>query len=140
MAPNRSPYVLDFGEVTSPIVPTQIPGALNRLRVVDTRGGVYGWMLSATLSDFHSGDHTIASSRLTLDPACASANPYSAPGVIDAGESTFASPILLCAKDDQIGGGGSTGGEYDITGPMTLTIPSFQPTGEYMAVMTVFLA
>lgn len=48
------------------------------------------------------------------DPACASASPYSAPGINDAGE-------------------------YDITGPMTLSVPSFQPTGTYRAVMTVFL-
>ena len=98
--PNPSPYVLDFGEVTSPIVPTQIPGALNRLRVVDTRGGIYGWMLTATLSDFRSGDFVIPASRLALDPTCASGNPYSAPGVIDASESSFASPILLRSKDD----------------------------------------
>ena len=140
VAPNPDPYLIDFGSLTTPLAPLAVPAELNRLRVVDTRGGVYGWMLTATVSDFRSGDFVIPASRLALDPACASANPYSAPGVIDAGESSFASPILLCAKDDQIGGGGSTGGEYDITGPMTLTVPSFQPTGTYMAVMTVFLA
>jgi len=119
-------------------VPQAFPAVLDRLRVIDIRG-VYGWMLSAALSDFRSGDNSIAAARLTLDPACAPGSPYSAPGILDAGESSFASPILLCAKDDQIGGGGSTGGEYDITGAMTLTVPSFQPTGTYRAVMTVFL-
>ena len=140
VAPNPDPYLIDFGSLTTPLAPLSVPAELNRLRVVDTRGGGYGWMLTATLSDFHSGDNTIAAARLVLDPACASANPYSAPGIIDAGESSFASPILLCAKDDQLGGGGSTGGEYDVTGPLTLTVPSFQPTGTYRAVMTVFLA
>ena len=125
---NPDPYLIDFGSLTTPVAPLSVPAELNRLRVVDTRSSVfYGWMLTATLSDFRSGDNTIAAARLTLDPACASANPYSAPGIIDAGESSFASPILLCAKDDQIGGGGSTGGEYDITGPMTLTVARSSP-------------
>jgi hypothetical protein len=105
---------------------------------------------------------TIAASNLTATPACAAATnstawDYSASGktaisgfdaTLNAGGVTagsaaqaFGSTVNLCTKDTTANSTtGSTGGVYNVTSSLSLTVPAFQQAARYTAVVTVTLA
>jgi hypothetical protein len=137
---NPDPITVALGSIESPKAPTLLPGNLNRFEVIDDRNGLYGWTLSATMSDF-VGDAggSLDSAALVASPTCTAA-PGAAPGAT-AGDSNqnFSGTVLLCTKDAQVGGGGSTSGIYTIDTTLQLTVPAFQRADNYVAIVTVML-
>jgi hypothetical protein len=138
---NPDPTTIAFGTLPSPLTPTPLPGAMNRLEVVDDRQGSFGWSLTATLDDLTgAGGATLDASALSATPSC-TASGGSAPGATagPAGQ-TFATLVQLCTKDAQVGPGGTTSGTYTIDTPLVLTVPAFQAADTYTGVLTITLA
>jgi len=130
--------------LASPIAATSMFGTLNTVTVTDTRGGNFGWSLTATMPNLSDGTHSIANGNVAITPSCASVNAGSAPGAVaGAAAQTYAGTVSLCVKDTQIAvspGSQTTGGQWAINGPLTLTVPAFQAAGQYNSTMTVNLA
>jgi hypothetical protein len=132
---------VDFGSITSPKQPTPLAGDLNQIQVIDQRYGAFGWSLTATLSNFVGTRVNMSKSVLAITPICTTIGTASAPGASPGGSSqSFANPVTLCTKDTQTGAGDTTSGVYNVDGALTLTIPAFQSSGVYTAIMTVTLA
>ena len=56
------------------------------------------------------------------------------------GTQTWAGTVTLCTKDTTVNvTSQSTAGEYDITGPLTLTVPALQHYGDYNSVISIKL-
>jgi len=160
---NSDATTVNLGTITTPLAPAVISGTLNDITVSDNRGGAYGWSLTASGTSF-SGvpSGTIAASALTATPSCAAATnstawDYSAVGKtaisgfdatlsasgVTAGSAAqaFGSTVNLCTKDTTANSTtGSTGGVYNVTSSLSLTVPAFQKAARYTAVVTVTLA
>ena len=160
---NSNATSVNLGTITSPLAPAPISGTLNDITVSDTRGGSYGWSLTATLTNFTSATgKSMAKSTLAATPGCAAATngtawDYSAssktaisgfdsslvaPGQ-SAGSSaqSFSGTVSLCTKNtDENLTTGTTGGVYNVTSALTLTVPAFQSADRYTAIMTITLA
>jgi hypothetical protein len=159
---NTNATTVNLGTLTSPLSPVPINARMNDITVTDTRGGTFGWTLSASLTDFDgSGSNAISRGQLAISPTCSpatSANAWDydavgqaaipgfdastiAPGASAGSASqTFASAVALCTKNtDENVTTGSSGGVYNITGPLLMTVPAFQAADKYTAVMTVLL-
>ena len=82
--------------------------------------------------------------QVAITPACASVNAASAPGAVaGSAAQTYAGTVSLCVKDNQIAnapGSQTSGGQWSINGPLTLTVPAFQAAGQYNSVMTINLS
>ena len=160
---NSDATTVNLGTITSPFAPAVIAGTLNDITVSDNRGGTNGWSLTATGTSFTGvPSGTIAASALTATPSCAAATSstawdYSAVGKtaisgfdaslnaggITAGSAAqaFGSTVNLCTKDTTANSTtGSTGGVYNVTSSLSLTVPAFQQAARYTAVVTVTLA
>jgi len=160
---NPGPNSIELGTITTPVKPTPVIGTLNEVVVTDHRGGTLGWSLTATLSNFVGSNplHLMGPWNLESSPTCQPATPataydYDSPttSTVPGFESTsvapgqaagpssqsFASSVNLCTKDTTPNATtGSTGGIYNITSPLVLTVPGFQAADVYTAVMTVKL-
>ena len=140
-ASNATNTGVDFGSITSPKQPTPLSGDLNQIQVIDQRYGSFGWSLTATLSNFVGTRVNMSKSVLAITPICTTIGTASAPGATPGGSNqNFATPVTLCTKDTQTGSGDTTSGVYNIDGALTLTVPAFQSSGVYTAIMTVTLA
>ena len=160
---NSDATTVNLGTITTPLAPSVIAGTLNDITVSDNRGGTNGWSLTATGTSFTGvPSGTIAASALTATPSCAAATSstawdYSAVGKtaisgfdaslnaggITAGSAAqaFGSTVNLCTKDTTANSTtGSTGGVYNVTSSLSLTVPAFQQAARYTAVVTVTLA
>ena len=160
---NSDATTVNLGTITTPLAPAVIAGTLNDITVSDNRGGTNGWSLTATGTSFTGvPSGTIAASALTATPSCAAATSstawdYSAVGKtaisgfdaslnaggITAGSAAqaFGSTVNLCTKDTTANSTtGSTGGVYNVTSSLSLTVPAFQQAARYTAVVTVTLA
>jgi hypothetical protein len=160
---NSDATTVNLGTITTPLAPAVIAGTLNDITVSDNRGGTNGWSLTATGTSFTGvPSGTIAASALTATPSCAAATnstawDYSAVGktaisgfddTLSAGGVTagsaaqaFGSTVNLCTKDTTANSTtGSTGGVYNVTSSLSLTVPAFQQAARYTAVVTVTLA
>lgn len=160
---NSDATTVNLGTITTPLAPAVIAGTLNDITVSDNRGGTNGWSLTATGTGFTGvPSGTIAASALTATPSCAAATnstawDYSAVGktaisgfddTLSAGGVTagsaaqaFGSTVNLCTKDTTANSTtGSTGGVYNVTSSLELTVPAFQQAARYTAVVTVTLA
>ena len=160
---NSDATTVNLGTITSPFAPAVIAGTLNDITVSDNRGGTNGWSLTATGTGFTGvPSGTIAASALTATPSCAAATSstawdYSAVGKtaisgfdaslnaggITAGSAAqaFGSTVNLCTKSTAVNATtGSTGGVYNVTSSLSLTVPAFQQAARYTAVVTVTLA
>ena len=130
--------------LTSPTSATAMYATLNPVTVTDARGGTFGWSLTATLPNLSDGTHSIQNSAVAITPACASVNAASAPGAVaGAAAQTFSGTVSLCVKDTQISAAPlsqTTGGQWTVSAPLTLTVPSFQAAGTYTSTMTINLA
>jgi len=141
---NRTSTQINLGYLTVSSAVQTLTGCINRVHVTDQRGGNFGWSLTATMPNFtDAAAHTIAQGALAITPACGidPLVPLSAAGVTAGGAAqTFASVVTLCTKDTTVGvQSQSTAGEYDITGPLTLTVPQFQHYGDYNSVISIKL-
>jgi hypothetical protein len=82
---NNNATTVNLGTITSPLAPAPVSGTLNDVTISDTRGGSYGWSLTATLTNFTGATgKSMAKSTLTATPGCATATngnawDYSAP-------------------------------------------------------------
>ena len=160
---NSDATTVNLGTITSPFAPAVIAGTLNDITVSDNRGGTNGWSLTATGTGFTGvPSGTIAASALTATPSCAAATSstawdYSAVGKtaisgfdaslnaggITAGSAAqaFGSTVNLCTKSTAVNATtGSTGGVYNVTSSLSLTVPAFQKAARYTAIVTVTLA
>ena len=160
---NSDATTVNLGTITSPFAPAVIAGTLNDITVSDNRGGTNGWSLTATGTSFTGvPSGTIAASALTATPSCAAATSstawdYSAVGKtaisgfdaslnaggITAGSAAqaFGSTVNLCTKDTTANSTtGSTGGVYNVTSSLSLTVPAFQQAARYTAIVTITLA
>jgi hypothetical protein len=160
---NSNETTVNLGTITTPLAPAVISGTLNDITVSDNRGGTNGWSLTATGTGFTGvPSGTIAASALKATPSCAAATnstawDYSAVGktaisnfdaTLNAGGLTaggaaqaFGSTVNLCTKDTTANSTtGSTGGVYNVTSSLSLTVPAFQQAARYTAVVTVTLA
>jgi hypothetical protein len=160
---NADATTVNLGTLTTPLAPVVIAGTLNDITVSDNRGGTNGWSLTATGTGFTGvPSGTIAASALTATPSCAGATnstawDYSNAGkvaitgfdaTLNAGGLTagsaaqaFGSTVNLCTKSTAVNSTtGSTGGVYNVTSSLSLTVPAFQQAARYTAVITITLA
>ena len=160
---NSDATTVNLGTITTPLAPAVIAGTLNDITVSDNRGGTNGWSLTATGTSFTGvPSGTIAASALTATPSCAAATSstawdYSAVGKtaisgfdaslnaggITAGSAAqaFGSTVNLCTKSTAVNATtGSTGGVYNVTSSLSLTVPAFQKAARYTAIVTITLA
>jgi len=160
---NSDATTVNLGTITTPLAPAVIAGTLNDITVSDNRGGTNGWSLTATGSGFTGvPSGTIAASALTATPSCAAATSstawdYSAVGKtaisgfdaslnaggITAGSAAqaFGSTVNLCTKSTAVNATtGSTGGVFNVTSSLSLTVPAFQKAARYTALVTITLA
>jgi hypothetical protein len=160
---NTDNTTVNLGTLTTPLAPVVIAGTLNDITVSDNRGGTNGWSLTASGTSFTGVPAgQIAASNLKATPSCAAATnstawDYSAVGktaisgfddTLNAGGVTagsaaqaFGSTVNLCTKNTTVNGTtGSTGGVYNVTSSLALTVPAFQQAARYTAVVTITLA
>jgi hypothetical protein len=140
---NPTSTAITLGSIQTSVTGGNLPGVLNDIVVTDTRGGLFGWSLTAEMDDLLSGTDAMADDLLEVDPACAIevGATGSAAGVTDGGVQNFGSTVTLCTKDgttDAISD--STSGQYRVTGDLDLTVPPFQAAGLYTSVMSITLA
>ncbi len=159
---NASATTINLGTITSPLAPTPIVGSLNEITVSDSRGGTFGWALTADLTNFTGATgKSISKAKLSITPSCSAATnstawdynavgktaisgfdaTYNAPGQSAGGQQAFSSTVSLCTKDTTVNATtGTTGGVFIVTAPVTLTVPAFQAADVYVATMTITLA
>jgi hypothetical protein len=159
---NPNPTTVNLGSITSPFAPTTIIGNLNDITVSDTRGGTFGWSLTASMTNFTGvASSTLPNSAMTATPTCSAATvgdawDYDAPGqsvipgfdpsLVAPGQAagsaaqSFGGTVSLCTKNtDENLISGSSGGVYTVKSTLNLTIPSFQAADKYTAIMTITL-
>jgi hypothetical protein len=117
-----------------------LTGQLNRVTVTDARGGTTGWTLTASVSNFSDGWHTIPNANLRTTPYCGAVTRDSAPGV-HAGPPVrhSGSVMTLCTKDGTVGAYGSTGGTYAVGADLALSVPR-RSADQYTAIVTLQLS
>jgi hypothetical protein len=159
---NPDPTTINLGTLVSPAAPVDVAGSLNDITVTDNRGGLFGWSLSATMTDFVGvGGKTLSRDRFIASPTCQAATAANAwdfdapgqtvipnfdpstiaPGVTPGGSAqSFAGTVALCTKntDDNLTTGSSSG-VYSVGSTLTLKVPAFQAADRYSANMTVLL-
>jgi len=159
---NTSPTTINLGTITSPLAPTAIIGNLNDITVSDSRGGTFGWSLTASLTNFAGATgKAINKSTLSVTPSCVPATNSTAwdytagtktsltgfdSSLVASGQTAgatqgFSTVVSLCTKDTTVNETTqTTGGVFNITAPLTLTIPAFQAADVYVAIMTITLS
>ena len=160
---NSDATTVNLGTITSPFAPTVIAGTLNDITVSDNRGGTNGWSLTAAGTSFTGvPSGSIAAAALKATPSCAGATNSTAWDYLNAGKvaisgfdatlnaggvsagsaaQAFGSAVNLCTKTTAVNAGtGSSGGVYNVTSSLALTVPAFQQAARYTAVITVTLA
>ncbi len=128
--------------LTVPLVATPMTGALNPITVSDERGGTAGWSLTATLlgdiTETNGG--TISATAATLTGVSCAPAPGSASRIVGSG-GNLSTTVSLCRVDPGIDDsqGQSGGGEYEVAGTVTVTVPAFQKSGDYVGTVQVTL-
>lgn len=114
-------------------------------RVTDTRPGNYGWSLTASFggSVTDGEGNTVSDVQMSVsDLACdetpgASGSSVGLPG--SGGD--LSSPDVLCSTDQgELGDTGGHGGQWDVTGRLTVTVPAFARAGLYGATVVLTLS
>jgi hypothetical protein len=175
---NAGNQTVNLGTIRVPSGDKYINGIMNDITVTDTRGGLTGWSLTATMGNFASGVNSINASALKVSPTCTTATTANAwdydasaktaiTGYIDPWASAISGTTVLatvvpdlttagaltaftnsngtpavnlCTKGTNLNNYGTTGGVFNVTGPLELKVPPFQAVGTYQAIMTVTLA
>ena len=160
---NSNETTVNLGTITTPLAPVVIAGTLNDITVSDNRGGTNGWSLTASGTSFTGvPSGTIAASALKATPSCAAATNSTAWDYLNAGKvaisgfdatlsaagltvgsaaQAFGSTVNLCTKDTTPNSTtGSTGGVYNVTSSLSLTVPAFQKAARYTAIVSITLA
>jgi len=123
---------------------TKMYGTLNPVTVTDNRGGTFGWSLTATLPNLSDGTHSIVNTNVAITPTCTSVNAGSAPGAVSGSAlQNFSGTVSLCVKDTQIAaapGSQTSGGQWQVTAPLTVNVPAFQAAGQYNSTLTINLS
>lgn len=151
---NPTNAVVDFGATTVAATATKLGAVMNTARVVDARGIVDNWSLTASLdAPLTSGTNTMAKSAVAIAPTACSDNTVAEtfPGSgVFVGKSAattlgtgapLSSAVTLCSNSaSQINAAGSTGGDYNVDASLQLTVPAFQAVGTYTANLVLTLA
>ncbi len=159
---NNSATSVNLGTVQTPLTTATVTGHINDIEVTDTRGGTFGWSLTATINNF-TGDsgNSLNKSALKATPSCSistTSNAYDytqttptlltgfnaslvAPGQ-SAGSAaqSFAGTVSLCTKNtDENLVSQSTGGLYFVQSTIELTLPPFLAADRYTTTLTITL-
>jgi len=141
---NTNDTTVNFGSVQTPVSAVVLPASLNQVQVTDTRGGTFGWSLTATLPNLSApGSLSIANTNVSITPTCAAdaGYPLSAGGATAGGTQAFGGTVNLCTKNNAVNATTlSSGGVFNVNGALALTIPAFQAAGAYSSVMTITLS
>jgi hypothetical protein len=142
---NSNATTVNFGSVATPVSAVVLPASLNQVQVTDTRGGTFGWSLTATLPNLTApGGLSISNANVTATPSCAAdaGNPLSAPGATaGTAAQAYSGTVNLCTKNNAVNATTlSSGGVYNVNAALALTIPAFQAAGAYSSVMTITLS
>jgi hypothetical protein len=112
-------------------------GAINAVTVKDHRGGVTGWTLTGSVSDFTSETgRTIAAANLSWTPrvVVGAGSPSTAvpgaPGSVGTGATLAFAP----------GAATGTGGTFDTQAALDLKVPAYQAGGTYAATLTLSIS
>ncbi|GIH02422.1 hypothetical protein Rhe02_04890 [Rhizocola hellebori] len=113
-------------------------GTLSALTVTDYRGSTFGWSLVATLSDFTgTPGGTISKANLFWSPLCVSTPGATNAVTAVAGSAGPVDAATLCSAPADPAG---TGGSFDASAALALTVPANQLAGNYTATLTITLS
>ncbi|BBH71509.1 hypothetical protein ACTI_81940 [Actinoplanes sp. OR16] len=116
-------------------------GKLPAINVTDNRGSTLGWELAAEVTDFTGvPGGTIPASALTWTPSCTDHTGATNASVAAAG--TAGAPVneaTLCSGPAS-SAGTVTGGSFDASADLSLTVPAIQLAGTYTATLTLTLS
>ena len=144
--PERHPAEVVCGDDgAGPVSAVVLPASLNQVQVTDTRGGTFGWSLTATLPNLTApGGLSISNANVTATPSCVAdaGNPLSAPGATaGTAAQAFSGTVNLCTKNNLTNATtGSSGGVFNVNSSLALTIPAFQAAGAYSSIMMITLS
>ncbi|NUU20308.1 MAG: hypothetical protein HOV68_02155 [Streptomycetaceae bacterium] len=130
---------IDFGSATLNGQAQTLNANLNRVTVLDSRGGNLGWSLSGTMTDLvaANGSDKIPAANVQWTPSCAAA-PGSLSQVVNGTPGPLGSAAAtLCS---QAGAATATGGEFTADAQLALTTPKFAAAGSYTATLTLTLS
>ncbi|WP_205649415.1 Xaa-Pro dipeptidyl-peptidase [Agromyces sp. LHK192] len=140
--PSTDPVVLDPVALTGADQTT--PGALNPVRVVDSRGSAAGWDLTGQVSDFTSGSGVILAENLGWAPSASvetgglpTAEDEAAtvaPGAVVVPGAGLRDPLTLCGSAK-----GHSAGAFACGGGLELGVPGSTRSGTYTGVLTLTL-
>ena len=126
----------------SPSSTTSMFGSLNPITVVDTRGGAFGWSLTARMTDLSDGaTGSMVKSRMSISPTCSGATGSASGATAGAASQSFASTVGLCTKNTTAdSAGGTSGGTWTVGAPLVLSVPAYQAAGSYTSIITINLS
>jgi hypothetical protein len=118
-------------------------GDLNDITILDARGTLLGWSVTATMSNIaiagsSASNSSISAADMTLTPTCA-------PKTVTSGSTAGITGGTAGALDPTTGralcaaGSGDGGGTYKITGTLSLKVPATLRSGSYTATLTVLI-
>lgn len=139
--------IVDLGDLQLNGRAQVVPGAINEVTVVDATGALFGWDLTATMTDLTTGDgignRRIPAGNLEWTPGC-DAIDADGDGIVDgdggevqsgpagALDNTVAS--TLCTAP--VGGGGGT---FTGNASFDLLVPANVAAGDYQSTITILL-
>ncbi|MGA4543040.1 hypothetical protein ACPA54_23920 [Uniformispora flossi] len=129
---------IDFGSATLNGEAQMLNANLNRVSVLDARGGNLGWSLTGSMTDLVAANGTdkIPAGNLAWTPSCAagagslSAVANGTPGALGT------TPSTLCSVTAD---GTTSGGKYTADAQITLITPRFTAAGAYTGTLTLTL-
>lgn len=138
---NPNATTVDLGTVATSSAPQTLIAPMNTVEVTDTRGGQFGWSLTASLTGpMTSGSGgSMAQTALALTGVSCVGDASSAPSSAGPGGSLGTTQSLCQVADGAIGPHDSTGGQYAVAAGISLAVPQFQRAGSYSTVLTVTL-
>ncbi|MEU8243876.1 WxL domain-containing protein [Actinoplanes missouriensis] len=116
-------------------------GSLKPINVTDNRGSTLGWELAAEVTDFTGvPGGTIPAGALTWTPSCADhTGATNATAAVAGSAAVPVNEATLCSGPASTGGT-VTGGSYDASAELSLTVPAIQLAGTYTATLTLTLS
>jgi uncharacterized repeat protein (TIGR01451 family) len=146
MARQTGTSQIQLSPVTTSAVDVVSTGSLDTIAVTDVRGGTVGWSLVGSVTDFGSASGaTIDADNLAWAPTCTIVTAVSGVEGTLVSAASFVRPApgsatasaALCSGLDNIAG---TGGVFEASADIELTVPAFQQADDYSAVLTITLS
>ncbi|WP_415950456.1 hypothetical protein [Streptomyces sp. KLOTTS4A1] len=141
LGPAEGLPALDLGSVTINGKAQTVNGTFNAAAVQDFRGGSLGWDVTATRTPFLNTDtgHAMPTATLSMAPTCTVTNPDS-PSTCTVGAAGAVTDTPMQVASQAPGGEELTGGEFEVGGGASLTLPPFMFADSYQSVVTFSMA